>query len=89
MKDGARVGMNVAAHQEKEKNEETKRGKRKTGEERKLATDFKLRAALLRSFKRLHGEKTFCARGVPAITWTLGKANSHFEPTAPGTAPPH
>ena len=34
--------MNVTAHQEKEKNEETKTGKRKTGEEkkRKQATDF-------------------------------------------------
>ena len=28
-KDGARVGMNVTAHQEKEKNEETKKGRRK------------------------------------------------------------
>ena len=33
--------MNVTAHQEKEKNEETKTGKRKAGEERKQATDFK------------------------------------------------
>ena len=28
-KDGARVGMNVTAHQEKEKNEKTKTGKRR------------------------------------------------------------
>ena len=34
--------MNVTAHQEKEKNEETKTGKRKAGEERRRqATDFK------------------------------------------------
>ena len=33
--------MNVADHQEKEKNEETKTGKRKAGEGRRLATDFK------------------------------------------------
>ena len=35
--------MNVTAHQEKEENEETKKGKRRTGEERKRkqATDFK------------------------------------------------
>ena len=41
-KDGARVGINVTAHQEKEKNEETKKGKRRTGEKkkRKQATDF-------------------------------------------------
>ena len=34
--------MNVAAHQEKEKNEVTKNGKRRAGEEkmRKQATDF-------------------------------------------------
>ena len=34
-KDGARVGMNVTAHQEKEKNEETKTGKRRAGEKKK------------------------------------------------------
>ena len=33
--------MNITAHQEKEKNEETKTGKRRAGEERKQATDFK------------------------------------------------
>ena len=32
--------MNVTAHQEK-KNEETKAGKRKAGEDRRQATDFK------------------------------------------------
>ena len=31
--------MNVATHQEK--SEETRKGKRKTGEERRQATDFK------------------------------------------------
>ena len=41
-KDGARIGMNVATHQEKEKNEEMKTSKRKAGEERKRkqASDF-------------------------------------------------
>ena len=33
--------MNVAAYQEKEKNEKTKTGKRKAGEQRKQAIDFK------------------------------------------------
>ena len=33
--------MNVTAHQEKEKNEETKAGKRKAGEDGRQATDFK------------------------------------------------
>ena len=39
-KNGARVGMSVAAHQEKEKNEERKTGKRNAGEKRRPATDF-------------------------------------------------
>ena len=43
-KDGARVGMNVTAHKEKEGNEETKKGKRGAEEikekKRKQATDF-------------------------------------------------
>ena len=47
--------MNVTAHQEKKKNEETKKGKRREGEEkeRKQATPVlkKLCAALLRSFR--------------------------------------
>ena len=33
--------MNVGDHQEKEKNEKTKKGKKKTGEEKRQATDFK------------------------------------------------
>ena len=33
--------MNITAHQEKEKNKETRTGKRKAGEERKQATNFK------------------------------------------------
>ena len=33
--------MNVAAYQEKEKNEKTKTGKRKAGEGRRQATNFK------------------------------------------------
>ena len=47
--------MNVAAHQEKEKNEET--GKRKAGEgkDRRLVLK-KLRAALLQSLREQHGK---------------------------------
>ena len=44
----------------------------------------RLRATLLRSFRGLHGEKLVCVRGVPGVTWTLGKANSHFNPTQTG-----
>ena len=50
----------------------------------------RLRAALLRSFRGLHGEKMVCVGGVSGVTGTLGKANSHFDPTqtGSGTAPP-
>ena len=47
--------MNVAAHQEKEKNEKT--GKRKAGEDRPILK--RLRATLLRAFRGLHGKKWF------------------------------
>ena len=75
--------MNVAAHQEKEK-----MGKRKGGEDRPILK--RLRATFLRSFRGLHGEKMICVGGVPGITGTLGKANSHLNPTQTGlgTAPP-
>ena len=41
----------------------------------------RLRDALLRSFRRLHGEKMLCVRGVPGVTGTLEKTYSHFNPT--------
>ena len=75
--------MNVAAHQEKEKNEKT--GKKKPGERKRQSTILKkLRAALLRLFKGLHGEKMVCVKAVPGGTGTLEKANSHFDPTQMG-----
>ena len=80
--------MNVAAHQENEKNEKT--GKRKTGEERRQI-DFKEAAcypsAVVQGAAR---QKMVCVRGVPGVTGTLGKANSYFNPiqTGLGTAPP-
>ena len=40
-KDGSRVGMNVTAHQEKEKNEKTKTAMKKAGERRRQATHFR------------------------------------------------
>ena len=87
-KDGTRVRINVAAHQEKEKNEKT--GKRRAGEERRQA-DFKEAAcypsAVVQGAAR---QKMVCVRGVPWVTGTLGKAKSHFNPTQMGlgTAPP-
>ena len=44
----------------------------------------KLRAALLRSYRRQHGKKMVCVKGVPWVTGTLGKANSYFEPNPNG-----
>ena len=80
--------MNVAAHQEKEKKEKTKTGKRKAEETRPILK--RLRAALLQSFWGQHGEKMVCVRGVPSLVGILGKTNSHFDPTQTGlgTAPP-
>ena len=49
--------MNVATHQEKEKNEKTVKGK--AGEDRPILK--RLRATLLRSFRGLHGEKMVCS----------------------------
>ena len=80
--------MNIAAYQEKEKNEKT--SKRKAGEERRQA-DFKEAACYPSAVVQgLHGEKLVCVRAVPRVTGTLGKANSHFNPTQTGlgTAPP-
>ena len=79
--------MNVATHQEKEKNE--KMGKRKAGVERRQANLKSLRTTPLRSFRGLHGEKMVCVRRVPGVTGTLGKANSHFDPTQTSRGPHH
>ena len=81
--------MNVALHQE-EKNEETKKGERRAGKKkkRKQATDFEEAVCCPSAVVQgEHGEKR---RGVPGVTGTLGKANSHFGPTqmGSGTAPP-
>ena len=80
--------MNVSAHREKVKNEKT--GKEKVGEEQRLATDFEEAAccpsAVVQGAER---QKIGLCEGVPGVTETLGKANSHFHPTQTGswTAP--
>ena len=71
--------MNVAAHQEKEKDEKT--GKRKTGVERTQANFKEAACYPFAAVQGLHGEKMVCVRGVPGVNGTLGKANSHFHPT--------
>ena len=80
--------MNIAAYQEKEKNEKT--SKRKAGEEIRQA-DFKEAACYPSAVVQgLHGEKMVCVRRVHGVTENLGKANSHFNPTQTelGIAPP-
>ena len=44
----------------------------------------RLRATLLQSFRRLHGEKMVFVRRVPGIAGTFGKDNSHFNTTKTG-----
>ena len=81
--------MNVAAHQDKEKNEKT--GKRKAREERRQETDFKEATCCPSAVVQgQHGKKMVCVGGVHEVTGTLGKANSHFDPTQTGLgkAPP-
>ena len=74
--------MNVAAHQEKEKNEKTV--KRKAGEERKQA-NFKEAACYPSAIvQRAARQKMLCVKGVPGVTETLGKTNNHFIPTQTG-----
>ena len=62
--------------------EERGRGRKKTVFKRPISK--RLRAVLLRSFKKM-----VCVRGVPGVTGTFEKANSHFGPTQTGlmTAP--
>ena len=75
--------MNVAAHQEKEK---TKTAKRKAGEKRRQATDFKEAVCCPSAVVQgKNGEKMICVTGVPGVTGTLGKANGHFDPTQTGS----
>ena len=80
--------MNVAAHQEKEKNEKT--GKRKAGEERRQVTDLK--ETVCCPFAVVQGaarRKMACERGVPKVAGTLGKSNSHFDQTQKGWGQQH
>ena len=86
---GARVGMNVTARQEKEKNERTRTGKRKAGEERKQETDFKEAVCCPSAVVQWAAQRK-SEWGVSGVTGTLGKANNHIDPTQTGSgiAPP-
>ena len=75
--------MNVTAHQEKEKNEETGTGKKKA-EERKQGTDFK--EAMCCPSAGVQGTAQQKSEwGVPGVTGTLGRASSHFDLTQTGS----
>ena len=79
--------MNVAAHQEKKKNEKT--GKREGGVEKRQA-NFKEAACYPSAVVQGAAlEKMVCVRGVPGVTGALGKANSYFDPTQTGRRPHH
>ena len=79
--------MNVATHQEKEKNEKTV--KRKAGVKRRQA-DFKEAACYSSAVVQgMHVEKIVCVSGVPGVTGTLRKANNHFDLTQTGRGPHH
>ena len=66
--------MNVATHQEKEKNEKTFKGK--AGEDRPILK--RMRATLLRSFRGLHGEKMVCGEGSARSNWNPREGQQPF-----------
>ena len=77
-KDVTRVWMNVTAHQEKKKNKETKTGRRRAGEKRKQATDFKEAVCcLLPSFRGQHSEKM---KGSARGNWDPREVQQPFRP---------
>ena len=76
--------MNVTAHQEKEKNEKTKKGKRREGEkksENRRPILKKLCAALLRSFRGQHSEKI---KGSARGNWDPREGQQPFLPNPNG-----
>ena len=62
----------------------------RAGEERRMSIDFKEAACCPSAVVQgQHGKKIICVRGVPGVTGTLGKANSHFDPIQTGFGPHH
>ena len=81
-----RVGMNDAAHQEKEMN--VKADKRETGKENKSRSISKrLRAAVQGSFIGQYGENMISVKRVPGVTGILGKANTNSTQPKRGRGP--
>ena len=79
--------MNVATHQEKEKNEKTV--KRKAGVEKRQANLKKAACYPSAVVQGAARRKMVCVMGMPRVTGTLGKANSYFDPTQTGRGPHH
>ena len=77
--------MNVTAHQGKEKNEKTEKGKRRAGEKEKRENRRpilkKLCAALLRSFRGQHSEKI---KGSAWGNWDPREGQQPFRPNPNG-----
>ena len=73
--------MNVTAHQEKEKNEETKIREGQEKRENRQLILKKLCAALLQSFSGQHGEKM---KGSARGNWDPRKGQQPFQPNPNG-----
>ena len=80
--------MNVAAHQEKKKNEKTKTGMKKAEDERRQTTDFR-KAVCSHSGGSIAKKWLNGSRRVPGVSGTLGKANNHFDLTQTGLGTHH
>ena len=63
-----------------------KMGKREVEEERRPSTNFKEVACCPSAIvQRAARKKMVCARGVPGVAGTFGKANSYFDPSETGS----
>ena len=82
--------MNVTAHQEKKKNEETKTGMKKTGEGKRHATDFREAVCCPTAVVQGAARRKNSLRGVPRLLRPSGRpvVISTQSITGLGTAPP-
>ena len=75
--------MNVTAHQQKEENEETKKGKRGAGEKRKQATDFK--EAVCCPSAVVQGQHSKKMKGSAWGNWDPRESQQPFRPNPNGS----
>ena len=76
--------MKVTAYQEKEKNGETKMGMKKAREGRRQVTNFRKAVCCSSAVVQGAARRKNGWRGVPEVTGTPGRSNSHFHPTQTG-----